>query len=382
MRTEGRALRVLHASEVHWGGVVTLLDQFVGQQVRAGHDVRVLAPEGMPPLGPGVTMLPWEIDRSRPASLARATRTLRRVVQETRPDVVHLHSWFAGAVGRLPLTGRSPAPIVYQPHAWSDRLLPHRMAGATLRASERVFARRTTVLVANCQDELDRGRAFGVDVPGHAIGVTVDLNRFRPPTAAERAQARAELGIPQDRRLVLVLGRLARQKGQDLLVPAWCAAPPTDATLALVGPGDTAPLAALAGRELDRSVIMPGGADDVLPWLWAADLMALPSRYETVALVVAEAMATGLPVVATSVDGTAEVLRGGPGDPAGAVVPVGDTTGMMRELSRRLDDHGLRAREGTAGPILAKERFAPEAVAARLEAAYRDAIRLHEGGTR
>jgi len=377
-------LRILHVSEVHWGGVVTLLEHFVEQQILDGHDVHVLAHPGMPPLHPGATVHRWELDRARPRSLSGARRELHRLVGALGPDVVHLHSWFAGALGRTPpsMRGAGEVPVVYQPHAWSDRLSTRPGAPFAVRASERFLARHTDVLVANCEDELRRGRDIGVRAAGHSLGVAVDLTRFRPPTHAERYAARELLGLPGDRRVALVLGRLTRQKGQDLLLPAWVAAPPPNTTLALVGPGDPAPLAQLAGGETGRSVIMPGGTAEVLPWLWAADVMVLSSRYETVSLVIAEAMSTGLPVVATAVDGAEEVLQAGPEEPAGAVVPLDDMAGLMRELTSRLDDPALHARESAGGPVRARARFAPQEVARRLEAAYRDAIQRHHSEQR
>ena len=372
-------LRILHVSEVHWGGVLTLLRHFVAEQAAAGHEVHVLGPEelfaGAEPLDGRVTPHHWTVRRGNPLTLARAVRQLRRLVAELEPDVVHLHSFFAGMLGRLPggLSGLAGVPVVYQPHAWSDRLSPRASAAALVRAIERRGSRRTTLLVANCTDELLRGQEFGVRTPGRPIGVTVDLELFRPPTDEERSRARATLGL-DGRRVALVLGRLARQKGQDLLLPEWERSRPDDTVLALVGPGDLDFVIGPAGREWGRSVIAPGGTDDVRPWLWAADVLVLSSRYETVALVVAEAMATGLPVVATAVDGVREVLLEGEEPAAGAVVPLDDMAGLVRELTRRLDDPDLRRAEAAAGPLRARTRFAPSAVAGKLEAAYREAI--------
>ena len=376
-----RPLRILHVSEVHWGGVVTLLQHFVSQQVEAGHEVHVLAPDPLfstkDALDERVTTHRWSVRRADPVALAGGARQLRRLVAELQPDVVHLHSFFAGMLGRLPggLSGLGRSAVVYQPHAWSDKLSPRASVTAAVRSVERRAAGRTSLLVANCRDELNRGTEFGVTTPGRPIGVTVDLERFRPPTAQERQEARAALGL-DDQRVALVLGRLARQKGQDLLLPAWERDHPGDTVLALVGPGDVAFVQGPAGQEWGRSVIAPGGTDDVRPWLWAADVLVLSSRYETVALVVAEAMATGLPVVSTAVDGVREVLLEGDEPPAGAVVALDDMAGLVREVSRRLDDAGLHAAESAAGPLRAQDRFAPAAVAGRLEAAYREAIEI------
>lgn len=368
-------LTILHVSEVHWGGVITLLDHFTHQQVAAGHRVHVLAP---PPveavLADGVGFHPWSVVRGRPHGFPGAVRQLRRLVEEVRPDVVHLHSFFAGLLGRAPgALGARPPAVVYQPHAWSDHLFRQESLNRLVRLLERRGAARTDVLVTNCRDEVDRGAAFGVRLPAHPLGVTVDLDRFRPPTGEERAEARRALGLA-DQPLLLVLGRLARQKGQDLLLPAWERARPPGAMLALVGPGEQESLAALAPREWGRSVLAPGGVDDVLPWLWASDLLVLSSRYETVGLVVAEAMACGLPVVATEVDGVREVVVDPPGAPAGAVVAAEDVTALLVEARRRLEDPGLREVERRAALDRARTLFAPPVVAARLDEAYRVAI--------
>lgn len=368
------SLRILHVSEVHWGGVVVLLRHFVAEQVAQGHEVHVLAHPDMPDLGPGVVTHSWQLDRGRPTTYLRAIRQLHATVGAVEPDVIHLHSFVAGFLGRLPFT-RPPrsAAIVYQPHAWADSLFSNPVASAMVRESERLSARRTDLVVTNCDDELRRGEALGVRTPGRALGVTVDPAEFRPPTPAERQSARQALGLA-DGRVALVLGRLVRQKGQDLLLPVWASHHPTNTTLALVGPGDPTWLEKLAGNEWGESVVAPGPTDDVLPWLWAADVLVLCSRYETVGLVVAEAMSVGLPVVATRVDGAQEVLIDGPEPQAGVVVETSDMRGVIRELTRRLDDAELHRREAAAGPRRAAVRFAPEAVCERLVSAYREAV--------
>src|SRR5690606_2054446 len=164
--TEGGRLRILHVSEVHWGGVVTLLEHFTAEQVRAGHEVHLLAPAAMRTFD-GVAQRTWRISRRRACSAATALRALRRAVREGRPDVLHLHSFVAGFLGRPPgrrrLLGR--VPLVYQPHAWSFDLFTRKPLGNAVRRWERWAARTTAVLVANCADEVAEGRSVGVDVP-------------------------------------------------------------------------------------------------------------------------------------------------------------------------------------------------------------------------
>lgn len=375
--TPGGPLRVLHISEVVWGGVPSLLRHFVAEQAAAGHDVHLLGPPGMPTF-PGATPHMWRVDRRRPWTVAPAVRDLRRTLADVRPDVVHLHSFVAGLLGRLPgqqaVLGLG-APVVYQPHAWSFDLFPRDTLSRAVRWSELRSVRNTDLVVANCTEEIDEGRSIGIDLPAHALGVAVDLARFHPVSRAERDEWRRRLGVTA-KSVVVCVGRLGRQKGQDLLLPVWDRSPVPDTQLVLIGPGDPEPLRALAPNHWGSGVLAVGEMSDVRPWLWAADVLVLPSRYETVAIAVAEALACGRPVVATAVNGTAATIVEDPLPAAGAVVGVGDMESLVAEVARRIGDPALRRREGIAGRNRAEALFAPAAVAGRLECAYRDAITL------
>lgn len=375
MKAPAQKLRILHVSEVHWGGVVTLLRHFTAQQAMAGHEVHVLAPDGMPEL-PGTACHRWRLDRHHPWTVATALVDLERTVAAVRPDVVHLHSFVAGFVGRVPLA-RSLAsqgvPVVYQPHAWSFELFRSAVASGLVRRWERLAARRTDVLAANCQDEVEEGRRFGAQTPAAVLGVAVDTERFRPADSTDRADIRRRLGIEHDH-VLLCLGRVARQKGQDLLLPAWERHHPPRTALVLLGPGDTEPLQELAPTQWGKSVLAVGEHDDVRPWLHASDALVLCSRYETVGLVVAEAMACAVPVVTTAVNGARATVTDPPLPSAGEVVPLGDMGALVAAAARRVADPRLQAVEGRAGRVRAEHMFRPEVVAGRLEAAYRDAI--------
>lgn len=375
-------MRILHVSEVHWGGVVSLLREFTAAQVRDGHDVHVLAPAGMSSF-PYTTRHRWRVSRRQPWTVRRALLDLRDVINEVEPDVVHLHSFVAGLLGRLPTGTSGPAavPTVYQPHAWSFDVFTHPAAGDGMRRWEAWAAGRTDVIVTNCQQEIEEGRRDGIHAPALALGVAVDMEHFHPVTDAERTRLRARLGLTGERILVCV-GRLVRQKGQDLLLRAWEERRPPGTHLVLVGPGDTEALRAHAPTQWGRTVLAVGEQADVRPWVWASDLLVLPSRYETVAVAVAEAMACGRPVVATAVNGATETVLDGPLPPAGAVVPVGDMHALLEETSRRLDDASLCRTEGLVGRERAVELFRPEEVARRLEMAYHQAAeRQRAAGT-
>ncbi len=367
-------MRVLHVSEVAWGGVVSLVRDFTAEQARRGHEVSLLAPVSFPELGtqPG-RRHDWAIDRRRPATFGRALAQLRAAVRAERPDVVHLHSAFAGFLGRLPvLSGvASSAAVVYQPHAWSFEVHTGARARRVTEAWERLAGRRTDVLVANCTDEIEQGRRVGVRTPAHALGVPIDVERFHPVDGDGRRHWREQVAAGE--RVLLCLGRLARQKGQDLLVAAWEHAPLPRTELLLVGPGDPEPLRRLAPTQWGRTIRWVGDQPDVRPYLWASDVLVLPSRYETVAVVGAEAMACGRPVVANRVNGIDMAVTDGPAEPGGCVVPAGDMVGLLEQSARLLDDPHLRAVRGSAGRRRVVDLFTVGSVVDRLDRAYEQA---------
>jgi glycosyltransferase involved in cell wall biosynthesis len=145
----------------------------------------------------------------------------------------------------------------------------------------------------------------------------VDLARFTPAGGAERTVTRARLGVGAGAPLAVCVGRLTRQKGQDVLLDAWprVRARCPDAELVLVGGGDAH--AALACRRVP-GVRLVGPCLDVRPWYAAADVVVLPSRWEGLALTALEALARGRPVVASAIPGLAEAV---PAEVGGLVPP-------------------------------------------------------------
>ncbi|MBA2551509.1 MAG: glycosyltransferase [Nocardioidaceae bacterium] len=364
-------MRVLHVSEVSWGGVVSVLSHLTSEQVRRGYVVTMLVPPAFPDMALcGTARYDWAVDRRRPVTFPRAVAQLRSAVGRHRPDVVHLHSAFAGFFGRLPLlSGMGAVPVVYQPHAWSFDMFDQGRMRTAAEAWERLASRRTDMLVANCTDEIVQGERVGVRGPARPLGVPLDVDHFHEVDHDERARQRAETGVTRPRS-VLCVGRLARQKGQDLLVAAWEADPVPDTELVLVGPGDPEPLRRLAPREWGTTIRWEGEQADVRPYLWASDLLVLPSRYETVAVVVAEAMACGLPVVACAVNGVQMAVTDGPYPAGGRVVGREDAQALLEQSRLLLADAEQRAVLSRAGRQRVTAMFTPALVTDLLDSAY------------
>ena len=366
-------MRVLHVCEVTHGGVISLVRDFAAEQLRQGHTVGLLAPECFPAIDSGVQRIDWVIDRHRPSTFLSAMSQLRSAVTEQRPDIVHLHSAFAGLFGRLPLPLLGRVTVVYQPHAWSFDVFADPRLRWIAQRWEQLADRRTDALVTNCDDEIAEGRRIGIKSQGYAVGVPIDLDYFHPVDMGERARHRHSLGFGTERAVVCV-ARLTRQKGQDLLVAAWEANPLPDAQLWLVGPGDPEPLRVLAPQQWGRTIQWVGEQADVRPYIWAADLAVLPSRYEGMAVVPAEAMACGTPVVVTAVNGASMAVDALPHPPGGSVIPLGDMGALMAESRRLLDDQASRQTLGSGGRERVSILFDKPQVVDRLHQAYTSAI--------
>ncbi|MFD7538195.1 glycosyltransferase family 4 protein [Streptomyces sp. NPDC059819] len=333
-------LSVLHLVQPVDGGVARVVTDLVRDQLRSGFRVTVACPEGGP-LSTELTRLgarvhPWRATRSPGPALLGETLRAGRLIRRVRPDVIHAHSAKAGVAARLAARGR--VPTVFQPHAWSFEAV----GGVTAllsRGWERAAVRWTSRIVCVSEGERATGVRAKVVAPCSVIPNGVDLDHY---AAAD--------GTPPDQGapLVVCVGRLCRQKGQDVLLAAWQqvreAVP--DAHLVLVGDGpDLAALRAAA----PGSVSFVGSVGDTAFWYRAADLVVLPSRWEGMALAPLEAMACGRPVVVTDVGGSAESLP--PGQAPLCLVPPDAPWELAHAMTRLLADPALRcdlARQGHA----------------------------------
>ncbi|RVU27515.1 glycosyltransferase family 1 protein [Streptomyces antnestii] len=324
--------RVLHVTQPVDGGVARVVRDLTRAQLGAGMRISVACPPDGPLAGSlrsiGCDVLPWQATRSPGPGIAREVRGLARLVDQVKPTVVHAHSAKAGLAARLAVRGR--VPTVFQPHAWSFEAVD----GPTARLAlewERRGARWASRVVCVSEAERATGERAGITARWDVIPNGVDLTRFAPATEPRTATTDP---------LVVCVGRICRQKGQDVLVRAWPLVQERfpRARLVLVGDG---PDAAALRRQATAAVRFVG-ADDPVPWYRQADLVVLPSRWEGMALSPLEAMACGRPAVVTDVDGARESM---PADLAPhCLVPPDDPAALARALTGLLrDPHRLGA---------------------------------------
>lgn len=350
------------------GGIGVHVHDVAAGLVARGDQVTVIGPAqtdeqfGFAKAGADFLPVPIAASINPPRDLATLS-ALRAAFAEAKADVVHAHGVRAAALTGLAL-GRSSAsragtrtrartrtPSVITLH---NAMLASGIKARLLHRLEKLAVRRATVVLGASADLVERARALGArdarlgPVPAPPL----------PEPTRDRADIRAELGVgsgPDEasRILVLAIGRLAPQKDYATLLQAariWHEAweladsPSSVPRLVIAGEG---PLRDQLQADIDQlrlDVALLGHRPDVADLLTAADVFVLSSTWEARALVVQEALRAGVPVVATAVGGTPELV----GD-AAILVPPGDPHEIaiaVQRLAQYPDDRARLAARG------------------------------------
>lgn len=287
-----------------------------------------------------------------------------------RFDVVHLHtkSWFI--LGCLPPAALWRRPTLVKIPNVRQLGIPGMLRAPLGRQSVWLLRRAGAWAVLSPES---RAELVAAGFPPDRIFETrngVDTGRYAPATPVEREATRAALGLPAERPIALFAGRLAPEKGLADLIAAWAGLPagPGPRPLLLVcGDGPLRAELEARARAAGVEALFAGPQAEMREHLRAADLFALPSYAEGNSNAMLEAMACGLPALATRVGGTAELL-GAEGAPW--LVEPGDVAGLRERLARLLADPGLREAAGAALGRRARAHFAIAAIAAHYEQCY------------
>ncbi|HEV7147301.1 MAG TPA: glycosyltransferase family 4 protein [Pedococcus sp.] len=296
-----------------------------------------------------------QLGGSNAPGLAQTLRNLVRLRRLVRgADVVHAHGHQAGLLATLVSVATGTPVVVSQHNAVLDSRHTQRLV-ATL--AQRFVTRHAVLVTGASTDLVDQARTLGArdprlaPVPSPRVPGLLD----RPSlTVAARAELAADLlaraGVPtepatQASRLVLTVSRIAPQKDLETLIAA-AARVGAGVSWVVVGDGDQTLLSRYRREveRLDAPVHFVGAVPDPSDWLRAAEVFALPSRWEARALVVQEAMAAGTPVVATATGGLRDLVEG-----AGILVPVGDAAALARAVRGLLDDSQRRGQLSQLG---------------------------------
>jgi len=350
--------RVLWAvSSLSAGGAERMIAELANAFAERGHEVAVLTLSSPDRdhyrLAAGVRRLAldviWDSSslwQSVTGNLRRG-RLIRRAVQGFRPDVVVSFIEQTNVRVLAALLGARIPVIV------SERIDPRRHAvGAAWDGARRLLYRFAARVVVQTEDVARWARGL---VDPRRVQVIPNFVRTLPPASDQR-----------EARHLLAVGRLARQKGFDLLLAAFARSglPETGARLILLGEGpERSRLEALArSLGIAQAAEMPGVVSAPEAWMARATLFALPSRYEGFPNALLEAMAMGCPVVAADCDsGPREIIRHGEN---GWLVPPEDVPALAAALRQLFADAALRERLGQAA-LEVRERYAREAIVAQ-----------------
>jgi glycosyltransferase involved in cell wall biosynthesis len=346
-------LKVLHLGKYFHpdpGGIESVIKDVVQGTVRAGCDVSVLCMGRVDQVreehycGTTVLRTPiWKIVASQPLGW-RYFQQFRRRAREFDIVQVHVPNMLAALALMM---ARVPGKVVVH---WHADVVNHGLLGKLMMPLERLMLRRADALVATSQAYADTSpllREFHNKVHIVPIGIADPLVEDE----ADAALAQVPTGlIPDGAPVILAVGRLVPYKGFEVLIDA-ARALPGDCRVVIVGGGERHDELEKRIRERDVAdrVILAGRLDDdALQALFRrAAIYCLPSvsRAEAFGVVLLEAMARGVPVVATEIAGSGVPWVNQHGV-TGLNVPVGDATALAAALVQLLSDQDLRARMG------------------------------------
>ena len=390
-----RPLRILMVVESSGGGTGRHVLDLCDGLLQRGHQVHLIYSTGridklftarLAEIQ-GLSSHPLSMHTSVHAADLGATHRIRRYMREHGPfDIVHGHSSKGGALTRLAVLG-TPAAAIYTLHGliMMDPTL-NRVKRLFYLSIEMLLSLRTARIIAVSPEE---ARAAVKLRFGHARVVLVP-NGVGLPRLTPRADARRDIGVPEDAHVIGFVGRLVEQKAPHVLIESFAAtarvAP--NARLAIVGDGPLRePMRQLSARLGVEDKVLFLGERDAREVMAAFDVFALSSRKEGLPYVLLEAMAAGLPLVATATSSVEILIQPGRN---GEIVPMDDIAGFTRALIALATDPARMNAYGNASLELAAT-FTIDAMVERTLAAYaevahgarsRPSVRILKAGMR
>lgn len=297
-------------------------------------------------------------------------RRLAKIIDRERPDLVHALMYQAIQLARLAKKRAShsfklvSSPRVnYRSRSWLTLLV------------DRWLKERDDLLIAEC----DASRDFLVEKLGYSPAKVMTVRNGVeiagwPASKIDRQKRRMELRLGAGDVLVGAIGRLDAQKGFSTLIEAMALLKETNIRCAIIGEGpERARLQGLIRKHhLEKSVWMIGERQEIPTWLSAFDVYCLPSLWEGLPNSLLEAMALGLPVVASKVDGVPEAVSHGKD---GVLVPPSKPRALADTLAHLGADAELREVLGRAAQKTISERFTLRRMLEEYEQAYQRVLK-------
>ena len=354
-------MRILQLSSArHFGGGERHFVDLTNALVQRGHEIFVAAvPDSaiLTELSPSATKTLFALSSSNPLNIARAF-ALRRFVREHGIEIVHAHMARDYPLAALAVGNKSDARLVITRHVLFPMNKLHRITRGRVT---RIVAVSEAVAAGVRAQKIFRDDQIAIVPNG------IDLVRFRP-RVADSSPGRLRVGI---------LGELTPNKGQVEFVHAAEVVAKENENIEFLVAGRDNSSDVDYGREL-RTLIeasefhdriqMVESKIDVAQFLTTLDLVVSASRSEAFGLSIVEAMAAGIPIVATATDGAREIIAD---NETGRLVPIGDVNEMAATISRLLRNRDERQRLSDNARQTVISRFSLERMVAETEAVYR-----------
>ena len=299
-----------------------------------------------------------------------AYQQLKKLLDEEQYDLIHCHTPMGGALARLAASSarNKGTKVIYTAHGF------HFFKGARLinwlayYPVERMLSRKTDLLVTINQEDHTRAKGFHAGRTEIVNGVGLDLDRFRVATAEEKAAVRRELGLKEGDTFGISVSRLTREKGCMVLIEAVHKL--ADPNFHMFILGDGAEEAEMRSRihqlGLEDRIHLLGFRADVDRLCPAADLFVFSSLREGLPVALMEAMACGVPIVASDIRGNRDLIDS---DRGGWLVPAGDAEGLAKGIVHALESRSEwdKIRDYNLEKI---QHYSTEAVVAQLGEIY------------
>ena len=303
-------------------------------------------------------------------------------------DIIHSHYWMSGIAAASLSDGWAGSPIVHMFHTLGEmknriaRTDEEREGAYRIEGEKQVLRRVDRVIVATIAELTQLRFLYKADAKKLVvIPPGVDVSHFYPIPADE---ARSYIGLKPEDRMILFVGRIEPLKGVDTLLEAMSCLQMKESRpvhLAIIG-GDPAASPEMMNAEmarlknlcevlgLDQSVVFLGVRDqDKLPYYYsAAEVVVMPSHYESFGMVALEAMACGAPVIASEVGGLAYLVRDGE---TGFTIPAEEPETLCEKLSWLLNDAELHAKMSAQAAAYAQD-YAWEKIAKQIVDVYEE----------
>ncbi|MFA5113271.1 MAG: glycosyltransferase [Candidatus Margulisiibacteriota bacterium] len=349
-------------------GVTNSAEILVNELRSLGHKVYVLAPRypGHVDTDPDIIRFP-----SFSGGYPKFRLAIPIVRQIPEVDIIHSHSPFqAGLLARF-VARRRKVPFVYSFHTLFTRyvhyarFVPKTLAKMGIVAYLQAFCRGADQIITPSDMARRVLRAWKIAKPIAVVPSGVELYKYPADFAAARKKLRHKYGIGEHEKVLLYAGRVSKEKNLPFILKAFERLAARDTRLVIVGGG---PLK----LPHHKRIVATGEISypEILSYYLMGDIFVFSSTTETQGMVLAEAKAAGLPVVALFAGGLVDTVRSG----VDGYLVRRDLNAYVEHLTRLLEDDALRRKMAQAARSDAQERFASFVVAKRIESIYNSLI--------